>query len=59
MSRAAIFGKTIETVLRWPMHVTPRVRANTISNFPMQANCSEMLRSACTFATEHGVEVHA
>jgi hypothetical protein len=59
MSRAAIFGKTIETVLRWPMHVTPRVQADTISNFPMQANCSEMLRSACTFATEHRVEVHA
>jgi DNA polymerase I len=59
LSQSAIFEKTIETVFRWPMHVTARTKPNTISNFPMQAHGSEMLRWACTFATEQGVEVHA
>lgn len=59
VSQSATFGRSIETVFRWPMHVTSRTKANTISNFPMQANGSEMLRWACTFATEQGIEVHA
>ena len=28
-------------------------------NFPMQANGAEMLRLACSMATERGIEVHA
>jgi DNA polymerase I len=59
MSQSATFGREIETVFRWPMHVTNRTKPNTVSNFPMQANGSEMLRWACTFATERGIEIHA
>lgn len=58
-SQSAAFSRTIETVFRWPMHITPLTKENTISNFPMQANGSEMLRWACTFATEQGINVHA
>jgi len=59
ISQAATFGRTIETVFRWPIHVTARTKPNTISNFPMQSHGAEMLRWACTFATEQGIEVHA
>ncbi|MEO6965258.1 MAG: DNA polymerase, partial [Acidobacteriaceae bacterium] len=59
MSQSAIFDRQIETVFCWPMHVTSRTKPNTISNFPMQANGSEMLRWACIFASERGIEIHA
>ena len=59
VSQSATFGRKMETVFGWPMHVTSKTKPNTISNFPMQANGSEMLRWACTFATERGIEVHA
>jgi DNA polymerase-1 len=59
MSQSAVFGRRIETVFRWPMHVTARTKPRTIANFPMQANGSEMLRWACIFATESGITVHA
>lgn len=58
-SQLAVFDRKIDTVFRWPMHVTGRTKPNTISNFPMQANGSEMLRWACCYATERGIEVHA
>jgi DNA polymerase I len=59
MSQTATFAKSIETVFGWPMHVTARTKLNTVSNFPMQANGAEMLRWACTFAAERGIEIHA
>jgi DNA polymerase I len=59
MSQSAIFGRKIQTVFCWPMFVTSRTKPNTISNYPMQSHGSEMLRWACTFATERGVEIHA
>jgi hypothetical protein len=59
MSQKATFARSIETVFGWPMHVTARTKPNTVSNFPMQANGAEMLRWACTFATERGIEIHA
>lgn len=59
MSQSAVFGRKTETVFRWPLHVTSRTKPNTVSNFPMQANGSEMLRWACCYATERGVEIHA
>jgi len=40
------------------MHVTGVTKQTTITNFPMQAHGSEMLRWACVYATEQGVEVH-
>jgi len=33
------------------------VKANTVLNYPMQANGAEMLRLACCYATEAGVSV--
>jgi DNA polymerase I len=59
MSQKAEFGRTIETVFGWPMHVTRRTKPNTVSNFPMQANGAEMLRWACCYATERELEIHA
>jgi DNA polymerase I-like protein with 3'-5' exonuclease and polymerase domains len=59
MSQTATFAKSIETVFGWSMHVTSRTKPNTVSNFPMQANGAEMLRWACTFAAERGIEIHA
>jgi len=54
----ANFERKIQTVFRWPMHVTRVTKQTTIANFPMQAHGSEMLRWACVYATEQGVEVH-
>ncbi len=59
MSQTANFGRRIETVFGWPMHVTAATKPNTVSNYPMQANGAEMLRWACAFAAEGGVEIHA
>ncbi len=59
MSQSATFGRKIETVFRWPMHVTARTKPRTISNFPMQGNGAELLRWACCYAAERGVEIHA
>lgn len=59
MSQKAIFSGSIETVFGWPLHVTSRTKPRTISNFPMQANGAEILRWACCYAVETGIEVHA
>ena len=45
-SQSAVFDRKIDTVFKWPLHVHARTKPNTISNFPMQANGSEMLRWA-------------
>jgi hypothetical protein len=47
------------TVFGWPLHVEPPVNVRSLRNFPMQANGAEMLRLACSFATERGVRVAA
>jgi hypothetical protein len=59
MVQTATFGRSIETVFRWPMHVTSKTKLRTVANFPMQANGSEMLRWACCYAVERGIEIHA
>lgn len=55
----AIFSRSMETIFRWQMHITSKTKPRTITNFPMQANGAELLRWACCFTTEAGVEVHA
>jgi len=71
---AAIQNHGLETALGWHLHIphnpelkfakgngreiTP-VRERTLRNFPMQANGAEMLRVACSLATERGIEVCA
>jgi hypothetical protein len=49
----------LHTVFGWPVHVAGTTRPTTLRNFPMQANGAEMLRLACSFATERGVSVCA
>ena len=49
----------LTTVFGWTYHVTGAVRPTSLRNFPMQANGAEMLRLACSLATERGVQVCA
>ena len=49
----------IHTVFGWPVRVGERLNPRSLRNFPMQANGAEMLRIACSLATERGVEVCA
>lgn len=59
MSQRAVFSRQAETLFRWSMQIDGRTKPRTITNFPMQGNGAELLRWACCFATEAGIEVHA
>ena len=47
------------SVFGWRCHVGAAIRPTALRNYPMQANGAEMLRLACSIATENGVEVCA
>jgi hypothetical protein len=49
----------LPSVFGWQVHVGEQSNPRSLRNFPMQANGAEMLRLACCFATERGVEVCA
>jgi DNA polymerase I len=49
----------LPTVFGWTVRVGTKVNPRSLRNYPMQANGAEMLRLACTFATEQGIEVVA
>lgn len=49
----------IWTVFGWNLRTGPDANARSLRNFPMQANGAEMLRLACSFATERGIRVCA
>jgi hypothetical protein len=51
--------RPIHTVGGWPLQVCSDPNPNSVMNFPMQANGAEMLRLACSMATERGIEVCA
>jgi DNA polymerase I len=51
--------RPIHTVGGWPLQTCSDPNPNSVMNFPMQANGAEMLRLACSMATERGIEVHA
>jgi DNA polymerase family A len=55
----AMLTLELHTVFGWTLHVEGNVNPRTFSNFPMQSNGSEMLRLACSLATERGIEVCA
>jgi hypothetical protein len=55
---AMLYGN-LYTTFGWTIGVGPLTNARSLRNFPMQANGAEMLRLACCFATERGVEVCA
>lgn len=55
----AMLRGTLHSVFGWTLHVGTDPRPTALGNFPVQANGAEMLRLACSFATEGGVEVCA
>jgi len=52
-------GGHLSTVFGWRVRAGRDTRSTTLRNFPMQANGAEMLRLACCYASERGVEVCA
>jgi DNA polymerase I-like protein with 3'-5' exonuclease and polymerase domains len=56
---AAISTGVLQTVFGWRMRILPNVKSGTLSNFPMQANGSEMLRLACCYAVDRGIPIIA
>jgi DNA polymerase-1 len=55
----AMLTGSLHTVFGWHIHAGDKVNPRSLRNFPMQANGAEMLRLACCFATELGIEVCA
>jgi DNA polymerase I len=54
-ANSAHFTGKIVTTFGWPLHVHGATKQRTLSNFPSQANGSEMLRIACILADEAGI----
>jgi len=55
----AMLHNKLWTVFGWPIQVGPKANPRSLANFPMQANGAEMLRLACSLATESGITVCA
>lgn len=55
----AMLHGVIWTVFGWQLRTGSDTKTRTLRNFPMQANGAEMLRLACCYATETGIEVCA
>lgn len=53
---ARVKGKS-QSALSWELQVTGATKTNTLSNWPCQANGSEMLRLAVIAAVENGIHV--
>jgi hypothetical protein len=51
----AMLHGSLHTVFGWHVHVGEKPNPRSLRNFPMQANGAEMLRLACIFATERGI----
>ncbi len=49
----------IDTCFGWRLHVTGNTRPTALLNHPMQSHGAEMLRLACCYLTEAGIEVCA
>jgi hypothetical protein len=58
IARAQLHGY-LSTRLGWILKTAAHHRPTAQRNFPMQANGNELLRLACTLATERGVQVCA
>lgn len=59
LENIALLQRSIQTMFGWRLHVGADVNLRTIRNFPMQATGAEMLRLACSMATEEGINVVA
>jgi hypothetical protein len=55
----AMLRNQIHTVFGWTLRVGPNANPRSLRNFPCQANGAEMLRLACSLATERGIKVCA
>ncbi|MBF0495034.1 MAG: DNA polymerase I [Deltaproteobacteria bacterium] len=55
----ALIQMKIKTVFGWEYRITGKPNPRSIRNFPIQANGAEMLRLACVFITEMGIELCA
>ena len=55
----AMLNCKLWTVFGWPILVGRDANPRSLANFPMQANGAEMLRLACSLATERGILVCA
>ncbi|MEO2015618.1 MAG: DNA polymerase, partial [Fuerstiella sp.] len=58
VDRSMLTGE-IQTVFGWRLTTTDDSNPRSLANFPMQANGAEMLRLACSMATEAGIRVCA
>ncbi len=58
VDRALLTG-SIQTVFGWRLSTSDDSNPRSLANFPMQANGAEMLRLACSMATEAGILVCA
>ncbi len=47
----------LQTVFGWSIHTVGRDNPSSLANFTMQANGAEMMRLACSLATESGITV--
>ena len=55
----AMLKGTLVTAFGWRLRTSKAPNERSLRNFPMQANGAEMLRLACSMATERGVKVCA
>lgn len=53
---AMLIGK-LKTVFGWTIHTIGGDNPRSLANFPMQANGAEMMRLACSLATEAGITI--
>jgi DNA polymerase I-like protein with 3'-5' exonuclease and polymerase domains len=58
VDHAMLYGE-LHSVFGWQIHVRGQSNPRSLANFPMQANGAEMLRLACCYATERGIQVCA
>jgi len=54
---AAMLLGSMQTVFGWTIHTFGGDNPRSLANFPMQANGAEMMRLACSLATEAGIKV--
>ena len=59
VSDHAMLLNHIDTCFGWRLHVTGNTRPTALLNHPMQSHGAEMLRLACCYLTEAGIEVCA
>jgi hypothetical protein len=55
----AMLHNEIHTVFGWNLRIGANVNPRSLRNFPCQANGAEMLRLACSLATERGLAIIA